>query len=374
LEKEERENLTVDIHAEENRRKAIIESEEFHLLRKLPTRREFANSKKKWYKGIHYPYNVDKGFPIVIQKKRDDLQDAKHYEKPYQAPVYNSDLILNGYYDQEKRYGNFMAETNYKKAEKYIQRNYYEEEKKKRKQEKLLEQQKLTRKRKGVMGVDITLDVTRAKYMATKEKLAFTVKLGEDNKDSRYNRSGVSNKDKRKKNIINFELEKIVADVRRGPKKKDIYRHEAMDSDEEELLNEEKRLTRQKLAKGGGGGGEEEEGERRKMEKKKKKMRASLTKRAKNRKTMETETMKEGKEWETMMEWTRRLMWSWILRNDLLLCYFPLFSLPSHLSSVRLLRLSFLNQQQILRRLLHRKRRANRHRYSLLLLLRLRRN
>jgi ankyrin repeat protein len=261
LEKEERENLTVDIHAEENRRKAIIESEEFHLLRKLPTRREFANSKKKWYKGIHYPYNVDKGFPIVIQKKRDDLQDAKHYEKPYQAPVYNSDLILNGYYDQEKRYGNFMAETNYKKAEKYIQRNYYEEEKKKRKQEKLFEQQKLTRKRKGVMGVDITLDVTRAKYMATKEKLAFTVKLGEDNKDSRYNRSGVSNKDKRKKNIINFELEKIVADVRRGPKKKDIYRHEAMDSDEEELLNEEKRLTRQKLAKGGGGGGEEEEGE-----------------------------------------------------------------------------------------------------------------
>ena len=164
---------------------------------------------------------------MVVQKhRRDDLQDAKAYEKPYEAPVFSSDLILNGYYDNEKRYGNFLAELNYGKAEKHIQSNYYREEKLRRKREKEQEEQKLNTKRRAVVGAGIAQDVARARYEATKQQLAFTVKLDDPAA------AQLTNKQKRQKNVINFELEQLVGDMRRLPRKKNVY-EEAKDSDDE---------------------------------------------------------------------------------------------------------------------------------------------
>lgn len=60
---EEQAAAVVDIHAAEKKRALAIQSADFGLMRKLPTKREFANSKRKWHKGIHYPYNVGKGNP-----------------------------------------------------------------------------------------------------------------------------------------------------------------------------------------------------------------------------------------------------------------------------------------------------------------------
>lgn len=111
----------------ERERRTYIKKNQFEKLRKLPTMREQRESLHKWYSGVHYPYDIDKGFPIrsVInlsgkRASHDVMRDPDVYNK---EKIYSSKRFLKGRESAETGYRQHMTNVNLKEAVKFLKSN-----------------------------------------------------------------------------------------------------------------------------------------------------------------------------------------------------------------------------------------------------------
>jgi lipoate-protein ligase A len=71
-----------EIEKRQARKRAFAEGN-FEEIRIKPTRREWENSKKEWYKGIHYQFDIKKGFPVIsrnVNIQKDHIMELSKAE------------------------------------------------------------------------------------------------------------------------------------------------------------------------------------------------------------------------------------------------------------------------------------------------------
>lgn len=147
-----------------------IETNDFEQLRVLPTEREFHSSLSKWHKGVHFPYDMDGGFPYVavgILDGTEVVKDRNKYETMAPERIYSSKLYMDGNEAAEQAYREHMITINLNKVDKYLRQRKREMVREEQMAEELRQIKEKQRRRVGkVERHDLADAIVTAKFNA----------------------------------------------------------------------------------------------------------------------------------------------------------------------------------------------------------------
>lgn len=122
----------VDIHKEKRDRAKLTKENKFEQLRKLPTERQYREGMENWQKGIHYPYDWDKGIPFVIVEHKGRAGALVHRDLNFETFIPKEEFKSDAFTENERlneiAYFNYMSSHYYAKAEKYLKEFRIQEE------------------------------------------------------------------------------------------------------------------------------------------------------------------------------------------------------------------------------------------------------
>eukprot|EP01038_Epipyxis_sp_PR26KG_P008877 gene8877-11974_t len=136
-------------------RKRLIAEGQFEKVRLKPTKREFLASVNNWFRGIYYPYNYDKGYPLMSVDSKTILRangmvvrDKAEFERFIPNATYSSENFIHPNDRFEQDYKKYLIKINYQRAQAFLKLHRKKVAEALKKKEEEREAARLTR-RKG---------------------------------------------------------------------------------------------------------------------------------------------------------------------------------------------------------------------------------
>jgi len=148
----------------------MIDLGEYAELRQLPTKREHRESLKNWHKGHYYPYDLEKGFPQIVDdvsSSRPACEDVTTSKYDVFVPnrVFSSKNFIKPLHGAEEQYNKYMEVSTMENAEVYLKKYNKAKEKQKLNEELMITSTNPERMKRRVAekNHDIFYDATQAK-------------------------------------------------------------------------------------------------------------------------------------------------------------------------------------------------------------------
>jgi hypothetical protein len=176
-------DTVIDLHKDARERAALYKAGDFEGLRKPPTRRQFDRSMKNWHKGVHYPYNMERGFPVLLHDMKGVaagslvMRDKHTFESFTPAISHSSARFTKGERRGDQEYTRHMSRVSYNKAERFLKEHKQQMEAATKKALKEKETAERSRRRVGAVTANIADTLTAVKVATYQKEHAFTLKL-----------------------------------------------------------------------------------------------------------------------------------------------------------------------------------------------------